>query len=183
MERRAPSTIRWGRVLCHPGRQVDRLDADDLFSGTGFAVGSMTTHTETTAAGSRVQYDLLGEIAEKTQLTRRTCGAVLSRVKASTSAKYRQNPEQLITEAARLINEQKATVVIEHLAYNMMEERFDRSIFTENQTKQDFTKAGEKLTKHIYFVAETKASLSFMQLVGSPSWSSSVWCIATRNGS
>ena len=74
-------------------------------------------------------------------------------------------------------------MVIEHLAYNMMEERFARSIYTENQTKQDFAKAGEKLTKHIYFVAETKGSLSSMQLVGSPGWPSSVWCIATRNGS
>ena len=67
-----------------------------------------------------------------------------------TFAKYRQNPEQFITEAARLINEQKATVIVEHLTYDTLAERHDTAIFTENQTKQDFAKAGEKLNKHIY---------------------------------
>lgn len=60
------------------------------------------------------------------------------------------DPEQFITEAARLINEQKATVIVEHLAYDALEDRFDSAIFTENQTAQDFSKAGKKLVKHVY---------------------------------
>ena len=97
-----------------------------------------STHTETVSAGSQVKYDLLGEITEKTQLTRRTAAAILSGVNPGTFAKFRQNPEQFITEAARLINEQKATVIVEHLTYDPLDDRFDTAIFTENQTKQDF---------------------------------------------
>ena len=56
----------------------------------------------------------------------------------ATFAKFRQNPEQFITEAARLINEQKATVIVEHLAYDALDDRYDSSIFTENQTPRTF---------------------------------------------
>lgn len=138
------------QYVVQSGEQRAALDADALATGEGFSVGSTSTHTETVSAGSQVKYDLLGEITEKTQLTRRTASAVLAKVSPTTFAKYRQNPEHFITEAARLINEQKATVIVEHLTYDALAERHDTAIFTANQTKQDFAKAGEKLKKHIY---------------------------------
>jgi type III restriction enzyme len=138
------------QYVVQSGRQRALLGADDLVAGTGFAVSTTRTHTEKVSPASRVAYDLLGEITEKTQLTRRSAGAILGGIAPATFAKYRQNPEQFITEAARLVNEQKAAVVVEHLTYDTLPERHDTTIFTESQTKQDFTKAGAKLTKHIY---------------------------------
>ena len=41
-------------------------------------------------------------------------------------------------------------MIIEHLTYDAVDGRFDLDIFTTSQTKQDFSKAGEKLTRHIY---------------------------------
>ncbi len=116
------------------------------------------------ALGSTVEYDLLGEVAEKTQLTRRTCAAILTGVGPTTFAKFRGNPEQFITEAARLINEQKATVIVEHLAYDPLDDRYDSSIFTENQTAQDFSKAGDKLKKCVYeyVVTDSNVERSFV---------------------
>jgi type III restriction enzyme len=147
------------QYIVQAGEQTAGLDADDLAVGAGFAVSTTTTHTETGSAASQVAYDLLGEITEKTQLTRRTAAAILAKLKASTFAKYSQNPEQFITEAARLINEQKATVIVEHLTYDTLAERYDTAIFTESQTKQDFTKAGAKLKKHIYDYAVTDSKV------------------------
>jgi type III restriction enzyme len=138
------------QYVIQTGKQLDKLDAEDLSSGTGFEVTTTATQTETVSAGSQVKYDLLGEITEKTQLTRRTAAAILKDVSSATFAQFRLNPEQFITEAARLINEQKATAIVEHLTYDALEDRFDTAIFTENQTKQDLTNAGTKLTKHIY---------------------------------
>ena len=138
------------QYVVQAGTQRESLDADDLASGAGFDVSTTSTQTETVSAGSQVKYDLLGEITEKTQLTRRTAAAILGRINPNTFAKFRLNPEQFITEAARLINEQKATVIVEHLAYDALEDRFESAIFTENQSAQDFTKAGEKLKKHVY---------------------------------
>lgn len=152
------------QYVVQAGKQRDSLDAEVLTAGTGFDVTRTTTHTETASAGSQVKYDLLGEITEKTQLTRRTAAAILGGVTPETFAKFRLNPEQFITEAARLINEQKATVIIEHLAYDTLEDRFDTAIFTENQTKQDLTHAGKKLTKHIYdyVVTDSKVERDFV---------------------
>jgi type III restriction enzyme len=152
------------QYVIQAGQQRDSLEADDLTSGAGFDVTSTATHTETVSASSQIPYDLLGEITEKTQLTRRTAAAILGRVTPETFAKFRLNPEQFITEATRLINEQKATVIVEHLAYDALEDRFDSAIFTENQTKQDLTHAGNKLTKHIYdyVVTDSKVERAFV---------------------
>lgn len=152
------------QYLIQSGTQRADVDADDLASGTSFKSGVSTTHTATVSASSQVEYDLLGEITEKTTLTRRTIAAILRQVAPTTFAKYRQNPEQFITEASRLINEQKANVVIEHLSYDTLADRFDSAIFTENQTKEDFTKAGEKLSKHIYdyVVTDSKIERAFV---------------------
>jgi type III restriction enzyme len=138
------------QYVLQAGSQAAVLDADDLTKGTGFAVGTTTTHTETTSMSSQVKYDLVGEVAEQTKLTRRTVGDILQGIQPVTFGLYRQNPEQFITEAARLINEQKATVIIEYLNYDTLAQRHVTAIFTESQTKQDFTNAGSKLTKHIY---------------------------------
>ena len=146
------------------GQQKDALDAEDLSNTAGFDQTRTRTHTETVTAGSQVKYDLLGEITEKTQLTRRTVAAILGGVTPATFAKFRLNPEQFITETARLVNEQKATVIVEHLTYDTLDDRFDSAIFTENQTKQDFTQAGDKLRKHIYdyVVTDSKVERDFV---------------------
>jgi type III restriction enzyme len=38
------------------------------------------------------------------------------------------NPEHFIAEASRLINEQKATTIIEKLGYDEVEDRYDTDI-------------------------------------------------------
>ena len=146
------------------GQQKGALDAEDLTNTAGFDQKRTRTHTETVTAGSQVKYDLIGEISEKTQLTRRTVAAILAGVTPLTFAKFRLNPEQFITETARLVNEQKAAVIVEHLTYDTLEDRFDSAIFTENQTKQDFVRAGDKLRKHIYdyVVTDSKVERNFV---------------------
>jgi type III restriction enzyme len=153
------------QYLVEVGKQVVGLEVEELEAGTGFKVSETKVEHSAVSAGSTVEYDLLGEIGEKTQLTRRTCAAILIGVDPGTFAKFKQNPEQFITEAARLINEQKATVIVEHLAYDPLDDRYDFSIFTENQTAQDLTKAGGKLKKSVYeyVVTDSKVERSFVE--------------------
>lgn len=152
------------QYVVESGKQVVELEVEQLETGTGFKVSETKVEQSAVSAGSTVKYDLLGEIAEKTQLTRRTCAAILTGINPATFAKFKQNPEQFITEASRLINEQKATVVVEHLAYDSLEDRFDSAIFTENQTAQDLTKAGDKLKKSVYeyVVTDSKIERAFV---------------------
>jgi type III restriction enzyme len=153
------------QYLVEAGKQVVGLEVEQLEAGTGFKVSETKVEHSAVSAGSTVKYDLLGEIAEKTQLTRRTCAAILTGINPGTFAKFKQNPEQFITEAARLINEQKATVIVEHLTYDPLDDSYDSSIFTENQTAQDLSKAGEKLKKSVYeyVVTDSKVERSFVE--------------------
>jgi type III restriction enzyme len=146
------------------GRQKDEVEAEDVAAGASFEVTAIVTQDETRTASSQVKYDLISEIAEKTQLTRHTVTDVLSKIKPPTFAKFRQNPEEFITECARLVNEQKATVIIEHLAYDPLKSRYDTAVFTENQTKQDLSRAGNKLKRHIYdyVVTDSKTERDFV---------------------
>ncbi|WP_410653646.1 type III restriction-modification system endonuclease [Amycolatopsis sp. cmx-4-54] len=153
------------QYLVEAGKQVVGLEVEQLEAGTGFKVSETKVEHSAVSAGSTVKYDLLGEIAEKTQLTRQTCAAILTGINPGTFAKFKQNPEQFITEAARLINEQKATVIVEHLSYDPLEGRYDSSIFTENQTAQDLSKAGDKLKKSVYeyVVTDSKGERLFVK--------------------
>lgn len=153
------------QYVVESGKQVVALEVEQLHAGTGFKVAETKVAHAAVSARSTVKYDLLGEIAEKTQLTRGTCAAILTGISPATFAKFKQNPEQFITETARLINEQKATVIVEHLSYNALDGRYDSSIFTENQTAQDLSKAGEKLNKSVYdyVTTDSKIERSFVE--------------------
>ena len=85
--------------------QQGELRADDL---TGRAAATRSyAHAATVSASSQVAYDLIGEVAAKTRLTRRTVASILRQVSAATFAQYQRSPAQFITESARLISEQR----------------------------------------------------------------------------
>ena len=132
------------------GEQAAHVTYDGLKDGEAFVLKVTETEKNVHSIHSAVKYDLIGKIAERTQLTRRATADILKGINAAVFAQFRTNPESFIAEAIRLINEQKATMVIEHLAYDPVEDKFDLDIFTAGQTKQDFSKAGDKLKRHIY---------------------------------
>src|SRR5690606_17288845 len=83
------------------------------------------------------------------KLTRRTIATILHGLSNPTFNQYRQNPEDFIAQASRLINEQKATVIVEHLTYDMIDEKYDSDIFTREKPKENFSKA-LPVNRHVY---------------------------------
>ena len=132
------------------GEQVDQATYDQLKEGQGFEVKDTTTKEYNASTHSMVAYDLLGKIAEITQLKRSSIADILSDMQPAVFEQFRYNPEHFIAESSRLINEQKATTIIERLSYDGIAETHDIDIFTTGQSKQDFTKASGKLQNHIY---------------------------------
>lgn len=173
------------------------------------------------------RYDLLGEVAELTGLTRKVVASILSKIRKEKFDMFKQNPEDFILNVGKLINEEKATQIVKHIEYNILEEQYDTSMFYSNTetgklsdtdrvssaTKSiyDYVKVDSKTealfkneleahedvkvyvklpgnftiptplgnynpdwaiafregaVKHIYFVAETKGSMSTLQLKG-----------------
>ncbi len=147
------------------GEQIDQVTEEALKRGDGFKVSETRNEYNTPSIHSTVKYDLIGKLAEGTQLTRRTVAEILKGINSAVFAQFKTNPESFIAEAIRLINEQKATVIIEHLAYDPVEDKFDLDIFTVGQTRQDFSNAGEKLQRHIYdyVLTDSKVEREFVK--------------------
>jgi type III restriction enzyme len=141
------------------GEQSDAVTYDGIKEGNAFTLKATETETNRQSVHSAVKYDLIGKLAEGTQLTRRTIAEILKGMNVAVFAQFKTNPESFIAEAIRLINEQKATVIIEHLAYDPVEDKFDLDIFTAGLTKQDFSKAGDKLQRHVYDYVLTDSNI------------------------
>ncbi len=147
------------------GEQADDIDYEQVKYGGGFEVKEHSTEYNKRSVHSAVKYDLIGKFAENVQLTRKTVTAILAGLEKPVFAQFKTNPENFISEATRLIQEQKATVIIEHLSYDAVSDTHDIDIFTDGQSKQDFSKAGEPLKRHIYdyVITDSKTERTFVK--------------------
>ncbi len=97
---------------------------------------------------STVKYDLVGEIAKGATLTRRTVVEILKKLRGEKLAMFQNNPEEFIRNVVKLIKEQKATMIVEHISYNLIEGQYDSTIFTQEKHSQKIDKA-YSAQKHI----------------------------------
>lgn len=130
------------------GEQKEEAKYDEVKKGDAFVLKENQTDRLTSSAGSGVKYDLIGKLAESTHLTRRTISDILRGINVAIFGQFKSNPEDFILKAGNLINEQKATVIVEHLAYNPLDETHSIDIFTQEK-KEDLSK-GFKANRHIY---------------------------------
>ena len=141
------------------GIQDNQITDSQLKQGDSFKIQNTNTEVHNASIYSSVKYDLLGKLSENVCLTRATLATILNGIEKAIFAQFNQNPEHFISEASRLIKEQKATITIERLSYDEIEGSYDVNIFTADQTKKDFTKATEKLKNHIYDYAITDSNI------------------------
>ena len=120
------------------GRQKTEMNEHEIERGESFTGEKTRTQTLRHAETSQVRYDLIGKIAEGTVLTRRTVSAILQGIRMDKFALFKSNPEEFIAKVVRLVNEQKATMVVEHVSYNTIEGEYDSAIFTAERTMQRF---------------------------------------------
>ena len=130
------------------GEQTDKMDANALERGEAFKQAKTRTSTLKKGEVSQIKYDLVGKIAEGTVLTRKTVVAIIKGLSPAKFALYKANPEEFISKVIQLINEQKATMVVEHISYNSIEEKYDSTIFTAEKSSTNIDKAF-KAKKHI----------------------------------
>ena len=141
------------------GIQENRITESQIGKGDGFSITERFIESHDSSIHSIVTYDLLGKIAESTQLTRKTIAEILGGIQTAVFKKFEVNPEHFIAECSRLINEQKASTIIERLSYNSISETYDIDIFTAGQYQQDTSKASGKLKNHVYDYAITDSDV------------------------
>ena len=123
------------------GRQKDKMNEYELEREVSFVREETKTHTLKHSKTSQIKYDLIGKIAEGTILTRRTVAAILQGIRLDKFYMFRNNPEEFISKVIKLIKEQKATMIVEHISYDYIDGEYDSTIFTAEKNTQSFEKA------------------------------------------
>lgn len=106
---------------------------------------------------SNATYDIVGEIEHHTNLKRSTIVAILKKIKQDKFYMLRQNPEEFISKTSKLINEAKASLIINNIVYHKTEEEYDaKTIFT---NEKNVLRTSEILKKHIYDFLATDSAI------------------------
>ena len=123
---------------------------DDLLAGASFVKEDSASYGVTMIASSNVKYDLVGKLVDETGLTRKAIIAILQGIQPWVFNQFKDNPEEFIIKAASLINDQKATAIIEHITYDVLDERYSTDVFTDPTIKGKLGVNAMKAKKHLY---------------------------------
>ena len=123
-----------------------------LLEGTSFVKMQTDIHNSQRQikAKNSVKYDLVGKLVDETGLTRKAVVEILMGIEEVIFNQFKDNPEEFIIKAANLINDEKATAIIQHITYNMLDERYDTDIFTEPTIKGKLGVNAMKARRHLY---------------------------------
>ncbi|MDD3939232.1 MAG: DEAD/DEAH box helicase family protein [Tissierellia bacterium] len=137
-------------IKVEQGAMEDIKSKDELLNGTAFNKTIGGTSKVESNINTNIKYDLIGKIVNETGLTRKTVATILKSINKVTFEQFNRNPEEFIIKASNIINEQKATVIIEHITYNRLEESYDMSIFTNATLKGRLGVNAMQAKRHLY---------------------------------
>lgn len=134
------------------GAMEEIKSQDELLEGTAFSKSQSSTYdtSKRTRTNSSVKYDLIGKLVSETGLTRKAVVEILTGIEKAVFEQFKDNPEEFIIKAAGLINDEKATAIIQHITYNMLDEHYDTDIFTEPTIKGKLGTNAMKAQRHLY---------------------------------
>lgn len=123
---------------------------EELVSGASFVKEESASYGHTVTASTNVKYDLIGKLVEETGLTRKAVIQILKGIQPSVFNQFKDNPEEFIIKAAALINDEKATAIIEHITYDVMDDHYGTEVFTDPTMKGRLGVNAMKAKKHLY---------------------------------
>jgi type III restriction enzyme len=132
------------------GTMNDIQSKEDLANGTVFEKEKAASYGTTVTINSNIKYDLVGKLVDETGLTRKAIIQILQGIEEAVFNQFKDNPEQFIIQAASLINDEKATAIIEHITYDVLDEKYDTDVFTDSTIKGRLDVNAVKTEKHLY---------------------------------
>lgn len=123
---------------------------EELVAGASFAKEESASYGVTITANSNVKYDLIGKLVDETGLTRKAVIAILQGIQPHVFNQFKDNPEEFIVKVAALINDEKATAIIEHITYDVLDEHYGMDVFTDPTIKGKLGVNAMKAKKHLY---------------------------------
>lgn len=122
----------------------------NLETGSSFAKEQSATYESSKAVSSNVKYDLIGKLVDETGLTRKAVIQILQGIQPTTFNQFKNNPEEFIIKTAALINDEKATAIIEHITYNVIDDKYGTDVFTDPTIRGRLGVNAMKAKKHLY---------------------------------
>ena len=138
------------KVRITVGEQEEKISAVSINSGESMTTSSSKVETIDSFTPSQVPYDLIGEITRDTGLTRKTIIRILKAIRPDKFVIYKYNPEEFIRKVSNLINQEKATTVIDGITYHKTEQKYSNDIFTINNIRGELGENAIDVKKHIY---------------------------------
>lgn len=123
------------------GQLKEEMTSYGIEQNDAFKTEKTRSDTLNYAYSGQIKYDLIGQIAQATTLTRKTVATVLKGLNHENFNMFKNNPEEFITKVIKLINEQKATMIVEHITYNQTSGAYDSTIFTQEKSSQSYDNA------------------------------------------
>ena len=123
---------------------------EELETSGSFVKEAASTYGSTNAVNSNVKYDLVGKLVDETGLTRKAIIQILQGIESVVFNQFKDNPEEFIIKAASLINDEKATAIIEHITYDVLDEKYDTNVFMDPTIKGRLGTNAMKANKHLY---------------------------------
>ena len=121
--------------------QREQMAREELEAQSGFDAASSKTLEVNGGTAINVAYDLVGEVAEKARITRRSAAAILAGIAPDRFALLRVNPEEFIVKTAKLIVDEKARMVVEHIRYNRVAGAYDAAEVFAEDMPESFARA------------------------------------------
>lgn len=123
-----------------------------LLSGASMVRDSSSTYRsdKKISVNRGVKYDLIGKLVDETGLTRKAIIAILQGIEPMVFNQFKDNPEEFIIKASALINDEKATAIIQHITYDVLDENYETDVFTDPTIKGKLGVNAMKAKKHLY---------------------------------
>lgn len=144
------------------GRQKNQMERHELERGEAFRSDKIRTRTLRRESIGTVRYDLVGKVAEGTTLTRRTAAKILAGLREDKLLMLRYNPEEFITKVVRLINDQRAGMIVDSIRYAPTGGVYDSGIFTAEKTSRSLDqvyRAGKAIQDYVFTHGSTEKSV------------------------
>ena len=134
------------------GAMEEIKSKEALKAGAAFVKEASASYGAKTriSVNSSVKYDLVGKLVEETKLTRKDVIAILRGLQKSVFDQFKDNPEEFIIKAAALINDEKATAIIQHITYDVLDDRYGTEVFTDPTIRGKLGVNAMKAKKHLY---------------------------------
>ncbi len=123
------------QYLKEEGETQDEMNQEDVKQGLFFKESKTKREPINALAETNTKYDLIGQIAKETRLTRKTVALILNGITIDKFHLYAMNPEDFIKKASKAINDVKAKLIVDNIVYQQTSDVYTDGIFEDNLEK------------------------------------------------